>query len=73
MIMVDNDNLDGKFGYTNVEGDVEYVEVSENYPDAVVIYNWNHNGLNEVYVKDIPKLIKALQAAYDYTNNKENT
>ena len=68
MIMVDNTEAskktEEKFGYIDQTGGIDYVEVraSENSVriveadgDCVYIYN-----------EDIPKMIKALQAAYNF-------
>jgi hypothetical protein len=65
MIMVDEDVMfDGKFGYENSSGEVEYVEI---YSDLVLFYAFDGVGICGVNIKDIPKMIKALQAAYDYS------
>ena len=74
MIFVDTVSKDlnsENFAYTNIDGDVEYVQadVREN---SVDLCEFGHTGLSCVYFKDIPKLILALQAAYDF-KFKENT
>lgn len=66
MIMVDNgDNLDGKFGYKSLYGEIEYVEVLDK--EGVKICDTNGSAMSVIYTEDIPKMIKALQAAYEYS------
>ena len=64
--MVDEYNTsDGKFGYKNIRGRVESVEVCTG--DIASFHTFDGDGLCGVYIADIPKFIKALQAAYDYS------
>ena len=51
------------FSYENEDGDLEKVVVDGS--PAVVVQD-NANGSVTIYQTDIPKLIKALQAAYDH-------
>ena len=55
---------DPSWGFTNQDGDTEYVSF---YSDEVA-----HVTDVDVYIKDIPKLILALQAAYNF-KFKEST
>ena len=55
---------DPSWGFTNQDGDTEYVSF---YSDEVV-----NMANTDVYTKDIPKLILALQAAYNF-KFKEST
>lgn len=58
-------DLEG-FSYLNKNGNEEYVKVENtNWANIFII-----DGGVDVYYEDIPNLIKALQAAYDYA--KEN-
>ena len=50
------------FKYYNKFGDEEYVEFSS----GTVLVKDDSGQDIEIYVEDIPKLIKALQLAYDY-------
>jgi len=63
MIMVDEEynEFDNKFGYTNKEGVVEYVQLESDYGSIIDFHN-----NPEIYIEDIPKLIKALEAAKTY-------
>lgn len=66
MIMVDEDIMfDGKFGYKSLYGEIEYVEVLDK--EGVKICDTNGSAMSVIYTEDIPKMIKALQAAYDYS------
>lgn len=66
MIMVDEDNTcNGEFGYKNKEGDIEYVAVHAN--DSVLFYDHWDEDMSCIFIDDIPKMIKALQADYDYS------
>lgn len=64
-IMVDSDEkqITTEWGYTNKHGNLEYVNASGPY--AVSVLCEDSEALHEFYYEDIPKLIKALQAAYD--------
>lgn len=64
MIMID-DFEDRKFGYRNKDGYIEYVEIINNDTHAMLVNDVGHNCALDV--EDIPKMIKALQAAYDYS------
>jgi len=66
MIMVDAD-LESKFGYTNADNEIEYVEV---FPEFYASLYTNGERL-DVYIEDIPKLIKALQAAYTHAKGNK--
>ena len=63
MIMVDEVVNDGKFGYTNADGEIEFVKLHRG-ADLVDLYVYS--GSVSIYTEDIPKLIKALQAAQKY-------
>ena len=62
--MVD-DNDDEKFWYMNAEGEIEYVTVIAN--EWIVFYGGDMKPTPSILIEDIPKMIKALQAAYDYS------
>ena len=66
MIMVDEVANDGKFGYTNGTGEIEFVKVSCN-EDIVDLHV--DGEIVSIYTGDIPKLIKALQAAQKYAES----
>lgn len=71
-VYVDEDlsveDIKAEFCYTNAEGNSETVSV-DTEEEWVEIEDSADNF--RVYVNDIPKLIKALQAAYNY--HKENS
>ena len=73
MDIVDDEEVAGKFGYTNANGNIEYVEIYDLECKWLDFVSCSGLPMSMVYTEDIPKLIKALQAAYDYANNKENT
>lgn len=50
------------FSYANVHGNIESVVFEY---DMVTLQD-SDSAMSTVYIKDIPKLIKALQSAYDY-------
>jgi hypothetical protein len=54
-----------QFGYTSKCNEVEYVEADVNCSQILIL---RHDGeaINTIYYEDIPKLILALQAAYDF-------
>jgi len=57
------------FAYTNQDGDIE--EVVYDWDMVTIRYGCEDGGsCSEIYINDIPKLIKALQAAYDYRQGK---
>lgn len=60
------DEIEG-FSYLNKDGDKEFVELDWSY---VVLRGGGGDGLDAIYYEDIPKMILALQAAYDH-NLKE--
>lgn len=67
-IRVDEDCSDVTgYSYLNKNGDSEIVEMMHDY----VIISDSCLDTSEIYYEDIPKLIKALQAAYAY-KTKEN-
>lgn len=70
-IMVDSDKLEvvTEWGYLNKNGVIEYVDASESF--AVCMYCSDKNVLNEIYYEDIPNMIKALQAAYNYKQGEK--
>lgn len=60
---IDVDVPEGKFegfSYANEDGDLEFVHVLDGGGIIKIEYNVG------VYKRDIPKLIKALQAAYEH-------
>jgi hypothetical protein len=70
MIFVDKDETedvpeDQRFAYTNCQGDVECVLVSKAL-SAITFMDDDRDEISEIHCKDIPKLILALQAAYDF-------
>jgi len=70
MIMVDNtevtDNVQ-QFGYKNKYGIVEYIGVDLlGHEDTVEIADEQGDYIQHIYIEDIPKMIKALQAAYNF-------
>lgn len=68
MIFVDKGNTNNHevFAYHNKDGQVEFVEANISDPTADIRYGEDSNRLSEIYYEDIPKLILALQAAYDF-------
>ena len=56
--------VDG-FSYTNKFGALELVKCGTLEDEAVEIVD-SSSGLVEIYYEDIPRLIKALKAAYKY-------
>jgi hypothetical protein len=57
-----------KFEYDNQDGKVEYVQIaSDGLADIVVP---SYDGI-PIYPKDIPKLINALQQAYEYIQQQK--
>ena len=58
------------FSYVNSDGDEERVAFLSNVDNVVDLQYYNRTPMSSVYVDDIPKLIKALQAAHKYI--KEN-
>ena len=64
---IDEPDVITGFAYTNKDGDTESV-----------VYDWDMVSicidvdipLSAIYIEDIPSLIKALQAAYDYKQGK---
>lgn len=69
-IFVDVENQperDLSFAYTNQEGDVEEVSIYDNtvvdirVPDNIV----------SIFTSDVPKLVKALKAAYKHIEGKD--
>jgi len=69
MIFVDKDGGEARtveqFAYTNKTGTVEYVEASKEEL-AVDLLDFDRDKVSNIYYEDIPKLILALQAAYDF-------
>lgn len=59
------------FAYTNVQGNTECVHVSKAL-SAITFMNDDRDEISEIYCKDIPKLILALQAAYDFKFDGED-
>ena len=58
------------FSYLNMNDEEERVFFDSNDNDIVDLQYYNKMPMSSVYVDDIPKLIKALQAAHKYI--KEN-
>ena len=66
----DDEVIEG-FSYVNMDGDEERVAFLSNVDNVVDLQYYNRTPMSSVvYVDDIPKLIKALQAAHKYI--KEN-
>lgn len=67
IVMVDNtnENVEG-FGYTNQDGDIEYVLQAPFATEQVSLKYADGEDLSTIYTDDIPNLIKALQAAYNH-------
>lgn len=69
MIFVDKEcgvvRTEEKFAYTNKTGNVEYVKAVKD-EGSVDLFDFDDDRLNQIYYEDIPKLILALQAAYDF-------
>lgn len=59
------------FVYTNSENDIEKVRFEQEYPKRVELLGVGDDSLSVIYVEDIPHLIFALQAAYDYINKEK--
>ena len=67
MIMVDEkvgNKTEEKFGYTNQTGNTEYIEVRASESSVKIVEA--DGDCVYIYNEDIPKLIKALQAAYNF-------
>lgn len=66
-------NIDGDepriegFEYTNIDDIAEQVCMGAN---TVSLRYANIEALSSIYYEDIPKMIKALQAAYDHNKSK---
>lgn len=59
------------FVYKNQDGDDECVCIDD--PLTVnLMYPCNLNSMSSIYYGDIPNLIKALQAAYDYHRSEKD-
>lgn len=58
------------FSYINKHGDEEAVSFEED--TVYLMYVANSDALSVIYLEDIPKLIKALQAAYDYKRSEKD-
>lgn len=58
----ESQQIDG-YSYENLDGMIECISLSNG--SVVEILTEDGSGLHEIYTKDIPKLIIALQAAYD--------
>jgi hypothetical protein len=54
-----------QFAYTNQTGLIEYAEASKQ-ESTVILFDVDKERVSEIYYEDIPKLILALQAAYDF-------
>lgn len=68
MIFVDNLNKSGveeSFAYTSTHDVVEYVYADTN-ASLVELKDEDGAPLSKIFYEDIPKLILALQAAYDF-------
>ena len=63
MIFVDAQVNDGKYAYTNLDGEVEGVVVGAETVDFCQ-GSCLEDHLNTIWIRDIPKMIKALEAAY---------
>ena len=65
MIFVDNPVSVQGFAYTNIKGKMEYVNADTLY-EHFELLDENNEDISRLYYEDIPKLILALQAAYDF-------
>jgi hypothetical protein len=67
MIFVDepNDNVTENFAFRNVNKEVMYVN-ADTRCTTIDIYDGEGNSKSYLHYEDIPKLILALQAAYDF-------
>jgi len=65
----ENEEITG-FSYSNLVGDLEYVDISDSYcegKNSTVTITAKEEGVYfHVYTDDIPKLVLALQAAYEH-------
>ena len=69
MYMVDKDEaVNSEFGFTNQDGDIESVRYDEE--EILVVINPGWGSGHNVYPKDIPNLIKALQHMQKYLIDK---
>lgn len=66
---VDNEEIEG-FSYINYNGEEEFVVLSDRFPNVISIKD-NTTEAVEIFVKDIPKLVNALEAAYSHLKEKE--
>lgn len=66
-VVEDGSNEVEGFSYTNINGNVEKVHLNTGL-SYVTLTDIGENDF-DVYKEDIPKLIKALQAAYNHVNN----
>ena len=65
MYMVDKDeSVNNEFGFTNQDGDIESVRYNEE--ESLVVINLSWDNRHNVYPKDVPNLIKALQHMQKY-------
>jgi len=69
MYMVDKEKeVVDTFGYTNQDGDIESVRYDEEERLVIIDSGWGSG--HNVYPKDIPNLIKALQHMQKYLVDK---
>jgi hypothetical protein len=72
-IMVDKETVvedTTEFAFKNQDGDIEFVLVDKWEPEIVSI-KLECSDVACVYLKDVPLLIKALQAAYNFKQQGE--
>jgi hypothetical protein len=68
---VDGDCSDEGYGYRNNDGSFEYVKFLDDDPsNETVLIHPTLSDVAKVYTVDIPKLILALQAAYDFAERE---
>ena len=71
MIMVDSGKQDCEWGYTNLDGIVESVLLNPAGIREQVQIKTGIRDETPIYVDDIPKLVKALQSAYTYSQQEK--
>lgn len=71
MIMVDSGKQDCEWGYTNLDGDIESVHLSLYGGGGEVQIRHGLDKISCFYLSDVPNLIKALQAAYTYSQQEK--
>jgi hypothetical protein len=70
-IMVDEEGRDDsvmQWGFTNEYGNVEFVSLNW---ETISVCDDEGGKVSDFFIQDIPKLIKALQAAYNFKQQGE--